>query len=134
MMHYVGILDGAGDVWGVRIPDLPGCNGGGPTPEAAIADAISAMREWAATVANHGEAIPAARRLVDVIRDPESGFDPNGESTVLLPLLLEDMRPVKANISLDAGTLAAIDAAANIRGLTRSAFLVTAAREKIMRG
>ena len=25
MTYYVGILDGRGKVWGVRIPDLPGC-------------------------------------------------------------------------------------------------------------
>ena len=35
--QYVGILDGSGTVWGVRVPDLPGCHGGGETPEAAIA-------------------------------------------------------------------------------------------------
>jgi metal-responsive CopG/Arc/MetJ family transcriptional regulator len=38
---------------------------------------------------------------------------------------------VKANLSLDAGLLAAIDDAAASRGLTRSAFLASAAREKI---
>ena len=39
MTYYVGVLDGGGEVWGVRIPDIPGCVGGGKTPEAAIADA-----------------------------------------------------------------------------------------------
>jgi metal-responsive CopG/Arc/MetJ family transcriptional regulator len=38
---------------------------------------------------------------------------------------------VKANLSLDAWLLAAIDEAAAARGLTRSAFLSSAAREKI---
>ena len=33
MPYYVGILDGAKDVWGVRMPDVPGCHGGGATPE-----------------------------------------------------------------------------------------------------
>ena len=50
MIYYVGILDGSGDTWGVRIPDCPGCHGGGATPEAAISDAISALREWAAEI------------------------------------------------------------------------------------
>jgi hypothetical protein len=48
-----------------------------------------------------------------------------------VPLVLETGRPVKANLSLDAGLLAAIDEAAAARGLTRSAFLSSAAREKI---
>ena len=48
-----------------------------------------------------------------------------------LPLVRDAGRPVKANLSLDAGLLAAIDEAAAARGLTRSAFLASAAREKI---
>jgi metal-responsive CopG/Arc/MetJ family transcriptional regulator len=49
----------------------------------------------------------------------------------VVPLILETGRAVKANLSLDAGLLAAIDEAAAARGLTRSAFLASAAREKI---
>ena len=41
---YVGILDGSGNVWGVRIPDIDGCVGGGATPEAAISDVTQALR------------------------------------------------------------------------------------------
>jgi metal-responsive CopG/Arc/MetJ family transcriptional regulator len=40
-------------------------------------------------------------------------------------------RAVRANLSLDAGLLDAIDEAAKAHGLTRSAFLASAAREKI---
>ena len=46
MTQYVGVLDGGGKAFGVRIPDLPGCYGGGASAEAAIADAMSAAREW----------------------------------------------------------------------------------------
>jgi len=48
MTYFVGILDGQDDVWGVRVPDLPGCHGGGPSPEAAIQDAVSALADMAA--------------------------------------------------------------------------------------
>src|SRR6202012_1948282 len=47
-----------------------------------------------------------------------------------VPLVLDAGRPVKANLSLDAGLLNAIDEAAERRGLTRSAFRARAAREK----
>jgi predicted RNase H-like HicB family nuclease len=30
-VHYIGILDTDGQTWGVRVPDLPGCHGGGPS-------------------------------------------------------------------------------------------------------
>jgi len=49
-------------------------------------------------------------------------------------LLLDTGRPAKANLSIDAWLLAAIDEAAKARGLTRSALLATAARGKIESG
>jgi uncharacterized protein (DUF1778 family) len=55
-----------------------------------------------------------------------------GEIAVMIPLLLDTGRPVRANLSLDVALLEAIDAAARARGLTRSAFIASAAREKIM--
>jgi len=132
MAHYVGILEGDGDVWSMRVPDLPGCHGGGDSPEAAIADTISAAREWATDVAGDGHPVPAPRSVQAVIADPDAEFNPAaGESLVMIPLLLDRGRPVKANISLDAGLLEAIDAEAARRGLTRSAFLVSAALDKI---
>ena len=132
MIYYVGILDGADDAWGIRIPDCLGCHGGGPTPEAAISDAISALREWAAETHTGGAGLPVARTAADILADPESRPDvAAGESTVLIPLLLDAGRTVRANVTFDAGLLEAIDAEAERRGLTRSAFLASAAREKI---
>jgi hypothetical protein len=54
-----------------------------------------------------------------------------GEATVLIPVLIDEGRTVRANVTFDAGLLSDIDAAASERGLTRSAFLASAAREKI---
>ena len=51
----------------------------------------------------------------------------------MVPLLLDKGRSVKANVSLDAGTLEAIDEEAERRGLTRSKFLASAALDKIGR-
>lgn len=130
MTHYVGILDGAGDVWGVRVPDLPGCHGGGATPEEAIVDATSAVREWAESRAAKSAALPVARTVADLLRLGEIDIG-EGESAVMIPLVLDSGRPIRANLSLDAGLLAAIDAEASRRGLTRSAFIASAAREKI---
>jgi predicted RNase H-like HicB family nuclease len=135
MALYAAVLEGEGDVWSIRVPDLKGCHGGGSTPEEAMADTISAMREWAATVLADCCAIPPPRTVQEVMSDPEVEFDPAaGESIVMLPLLVELGRQVRANLSLDAGILEAIDAEANRRGLTRSAFLAKAALDLIERG
>jgi hypothetical protein len=54
-----------------------------------------------------------------------------GEGAVLahIPLVRETGRPVKANLSIDAGILAAIDEQAERRKLTRSAFVELLARQ-----
>ena len=52
----------------------------------------------------------------------------------MIPLLLDSGRTVRANVTFDAALLEAIDAAAQARGLTRSAFLASAARDKIVEG
>jgi predicted RNase H-like HicB family nuclease len=71
MPHYVGILDGSGGAWGVRVPDLPGCHGGGDTAEAAIVDAVSAAREWAEHRDAKGAAMPVPRPISQIIADGE---------------------------------------------------------------
>jgi hypothetical protein len=75
--------------------------------------------------------MPASRALRQIILAGEIDVSA-GETAVMLPLLLDSGRPVRANLSLDAALLDAIDAAARARGLTRSAFIASAAREKIM--
>ena len=133
MTHYVGILEGAGKVWSIRIPDVPGCHGGGITPEEALADTISALREMARLYAADGIVLGPARDMQAIRKDASAEFDPATESLVLVPAILETGKLVKADLSIDAGTLAAIDAAAERRGLTRSSFLASAALSAIER-
>jgi predicted RNase H-like HicB family nuclease len=133
MTMYIGILDGEAGAYGVRVPDCPGAFGGGETAEAAVADAVSALAAWADAATKDGEAMPRPRTLAALMADPDDAPAP-GEAVVMLPLLLDQGRTVRANVTMDAGLLAAIDAAADQRGLTRSAFLASAAREKIVAG
>ncbi len=128
MLYFVGILDGSGDVWGVRIPDVAGCVGAGATAEEAIADVTAALRDVAEYKRKGGFAIPDPRSLGAVMA---SGEIEAGEAAVLIPLLLDAGRTVRANVTFDAGLLAAIDSEAQRRGISRSAFLASAARDKI---
>jgi predicted RNase H-like HicB family nuclease len=77
MTNYVGVLDGGGKTYGVRIPDLPGCYGGGATPEAAMADAMSAAREWIALREARNEAAPNPRSVAQILRS--EAIDAAGE-------------------------------------------------------
>ena len=130
MAHYVGILDGKGKVWGVRIPDLPGCYGGGASPEAAIEDAMSAARDWIGHRQTKGEAPPKPHTIAQIAKAGEIDTGRN-EAAVIIPVVLDQGRTVRANLTFDAGLLEAIDAEAARRGLTRSAFLASAARQRL---
>ncbi len=85
MAHYVGILGGSGDNWGIRIPDLPGCHGAGDSAESAISDAISAAREWGEYRAAKGMALPPARKLARILKDEDGGLL-LGELAVMIPV------------------------------------------------
>jgi hypothetical protein len=79
-----------------------------------------------------GAEVPAARTTAEILADPENRPDfAAGESAVLIRLMLDAGRTVRANVTFDAGLLKASNAEAERRGLTRSAFLASAAREKI---
>jgi predicted RNase H-like HicB family nuclease len=93
MAHYVGILEGEGDVWSIRIPDVPGCHGGGASPEEAIADTVSALRFVAADMAADGQSVPAPRTIQEVMADPDAEFNAAaGETFVMIPLEFDTVR------------------------------------------
>ncbi len=94
MTQYFGILDGVGGVWGVRIPDLPGCFGGGASAGEALSDAISAAREWAEHRAAKGYALPPVSPLEQIV----GSLEPH-EAIVTVPVLLDSGRSVRANLS-----------------------------------
>ena len=130
MTDYVGIIDRSGETWGVRIPDLPGCYGAGDSADAAIRDAASAAREWIAHSESLGRPRPNPRAMDEVLAAREVDVAA-GEAAVIVSVLIDEGRTLRANVTFDAGLLVAIDAAAKERGLTRSAFLASAARQKI---
>ena len=132
MARYVAIVDGKPGAFGVVVPDLPGCTSGGVTVDAALRNAVEAVTLWVEDARAEGERIPKPRSAERLRADPDVA-DALAEGGILayVPLVLDAGRPVKANLSLDAGLLEAIDEAAERRGLTRSAFLSSAAREKI---
>ncbi len=121
--------------YGLSFPDAPGCVAMGETLDEVVANGTAALEEWVADEVSGGRAAPTPRTMDDVRGDRDVARAVKGGATlVLVPLVMNSGRATRANISLDAGLLEAIDEAASRNGLTRSAFLATAAREKISAG
>jgi predicted RNase H-like HicB family nuclease len=127
MTGYFGILDEKEGAWGIVIPDLPGCYGGGATAQEALTDAISAARDWIEHRLAKKHVIPVASPVEEIFARAESH-----EFVVHIPVLMDGGRSVRANISIDAALLSDIDQAAKSRGVTRSAFIADAVRKKII--
>jgi predicted RNase H-like HicB family nuclease len=135
MPRYIALLDGKPGAYGIVVPDLPGFTSGGKTVDVALRNAVEAVRLWAEDARSEGEAMPRPRTIEAVRRDDDvAAALAKGAVLAVVPLLLDAGRPAKANLSVDAGLLEAIDEAAEAHGLTRSAFIASAAREKITRG
>lgn len=132
MNRYTALIDGEAGAYGVSFPDLPGCVAMGGSVEEAMFHAAEALREFAADTAAGGQVLPAPRAAEKLIRDAEvSAALKAGASFASVPLVRETGRSVKANLSINAGVLAALDAEATRRGLTRSALVETLARHSL---
>src|ERR1700693_6278850 len=111
---------------------LAGCSSGGATVDEAVVNAQEAVSLWVEEIINQGGDIPPPRTIESARADADIiAATAQGAVIVLVPLVRESGRAIGANISLDRGLLDAIDEAAAVGGLTRSAFLASAAREKI---
>ena len=126
------VVDGKPGAYGMWVPDMPGCTSMGDTMADLLTNAQEALQLWAEDAIDRGEALPKPQSMEVILKDRDVARDlADGAALAIVPLVMEMGRAVKANLSLDAGLLAAIDEAAAARGVTRSAFLSSAARDKI---
>jgi predicted RNase H-like HicB family nuclease len=130
MTYYIGLVHKEeGSAFGIQFPDIPGCFSAADDMEFLVANASEALSLWAED-AN----MPTPRTIEKIIADREIASElADGAFLISVPLTQNDTRLVTANISLERGMLKAIDTAAKIRKLTRSAFLTQAARNEINR-
>ncbi|HSZ73726.1 MAG TPA: type II toxin-antitoxin system HicB family antitoxin [Rhizomicrobium sp.] len=129
MARYIALIDGKTGAYGVVFPDLPGCTAMGKTMDDALAHAAEALRDWADVIEESGGKIPRPRALETLRRDHEVKIAlAEGAGLATVPLVRETGRPIKANLSIDSGVLAAMDEEAQRRSLTRSAFVELLAR------
>ena len=133
-MRYTVLIDGKAGAYGVVFPDIGGCVALGKTIDEALAHAADVLRDWYELAEEYGETVPPPRPLEKLRRDPEvAAALAEGATLASVPLIRETGKPVKANLSIDSGVLAAIDAEAERRKLTRSGMVELMAKTTLPR-
>lgn len=118
----------AGSAYGLSFPDLPGCFAAAETEADILRAGVEALELW------FEDAPPVAPRGPEAISREVAADLAAGAFLIAVPLVQPQSRQKRVNISLDAGTLEAIDQAARGLGLTRSGYLAMAALNEIRGG
>lgn len=114
--------------FGVSFPDLPGCFSAADDEKDLLPNAVEALELW---FEDEPMRNPRALRTVTAEVAEELA---QGAFLIAVPYIRRTARQRRVNVSLDAGTLDAIDTAAGQLGLTRSGFLAMAALNEIRGG
>ena len=113
----------------VTFPDFPGCITAGSTMDEARAMAQEALPFHVEGGLEDGEAFPDPMSLEDAL-----AADPmNREAVAFLVEVPVEEPIVRVNITAPKGALASIDRYAASVGMSRSAFLIQAARQAMQR-
>lgn len=114
-----------GSAYGVIFPDLPGCFSAADDYSDLVKNAAEALALWF-----EDEALVEPRGI-EAIRAEVAEDLAEGAFLVAVPYVKRTTAMKRVNISMDTGTLDAIDQAASDMGLSRSAFLALAAQNQI---
>jgi predicted RNase H-like HicB family nuclease len=126
MKSYLALVHKERDsAYGLTFPDLPGCFAASDTQDDILRNAVEALELW------FEDAEPVPPRGPEAIAAEVAADLAQGAFLIAVPLVQPSTRQKRVNISLDAGTLEAIDMAAEGLGLTRSGFLTMAAMNEI---
>lgn len=132
--YYLGVVEKDPDsAWGIWFPDVAGCLPASDGLDDLPRVAAELLRQHVEALQSNGRPVPAPRPVAEVMSDRDVRKAMRaGATTILVPLLADPGRTVRVNVTVERGLLEQIDEAAEARGLTRSAFLAQAAREKIV--
>lgn len=128
MKTYFALVEKDPDsAFGVRFPDITGAFSAADRPEDVVPNAVEALQLWA-----EDRTLPSPSTHESIVARPDVREALSaGGYLISVPLIDNDSAVVRANVTFERGMLRAIDAAAHERGLTRSAFLSSAARREI---
>jgi predicted RNase H-like HicB family nuclease len=125
-MNYIGLIhkDRNSD-YGVSFPDFPGVITAGKDLDEARAMAEEALALHIEGLVEDGEAIPEPSALEEIMVDPDN------QSGVAILVTVAASATRRVNITMSEEVLAQIDRYAREHGLSRSGFLVQAAKKVI---
>jgi len=129
MSHVLELVHkDAESAFGVTFPDLPSCFSAADGLDNVLANAIEAVALYL-----EDQPAPVFRGLDALRSDPSIAYDlAEGAFLIAVPVLVSDQTIVRTNVTFERGVLRAIDEAAKLRKLTRSAFLAGAAKREII--
>ena len=127
MSRYPAFVDGEVGAYGVAFPDLPGIVAMGETVDDALLNAEEALRDYVTETERDGGSV-AEPSPIERVSPPE------GATLVAIPLIRLSGRTIRANLTLDEGVVAFMDAEAHRRRMTRKAFVEWMARRIAQQG
>lgn len=128
MRYYIAVVHkDEASAFGLHFPDVPGCFSASDSMDDMISNGAEALSLFA-----EDAALPEPRSIEQIRSDADVRADlAEGAFLVAVPLIENDTKVQRVNVTMERGMLKAIDAAAKARNLTRSAFLAQAARREI---
>jgi predicted RNase H-like HicB family nuclease len=116
--------------FGISFPDFPGVASGGRSLDEAVERGAQTLAFHAQGITEDGDSLPRLRGLEELRKDKTFRADLRGAIIVAVPVDLPG-KAVRVNVTIEEQLLQAIDRAAGRLGQSRSAFLASAARERI---
>lgn len=120
-----------GHAHSVFFPDVTGCFSAGDTLEETFVNAKQALSFHFEGLREDGLPIPQPSSLDALKANGEYEDDFANATLIRVPLVETHAKPKRVNISLTPSLLNAIDQAAKEQGMTRSAFLASAALQRL---
>jgi len=131
--HFVlALLHKENGRFGIHFPDYPGVISGGASFDEAVNRGANTLSFHLRGMAEDGDEIPEPTSADDAVRNAADAIS-DGAMPALIQIEFPG-RSVRINISVEEGLLSQIDRAAAVAGMSRSAFLASAALSRLAAG
>jgi predicted RNase H-like HicB family nuclease len=133
MAHVYALIHEESGAFGISFPDFPGVASGGRSLDEALMRGARTLAFHLESMTEDGDALPRIRCLDELRKDRRFRADSKGAVVAAVPLDLPG-RAVRVNVTIEERLLEAIDRAAEASGQSRSAYIASAARERLKTG